>query len=171
MRSPEIHREVQQLAARGWPDREIAEWLDVPRRTVSDLRRRPSGAVCPRCWRRVRDIRWNPPVYAELLGFYLGDGHICRAGRTERLRVSCDARYPHIVDRVCALLRAQLAGNCVGCVDADDGGTVVVSAYCSHLSCLFPQHGAGKKHERRIALEAWQQVCVEGWPWEFMRGC
>ena len=30
---------------------------------------------------------------------------------------------------------------------------VVVWGYSSHLSCLFPQHGEGKKHERQIMLE------------------
>ena len=37
--------------------------------------------------------------------------------------------------------------------------------------CLFPQHGPGKKHHRRIVLEAWQQTIVESAPWAFLRGC
>src|SRR5689334_2542121 len=82
MRSPGTAAEVKLLAGRGWRDRDIAEWLGVPRRTVCDLRRRDPATVCPRCWRRLRDVRWVPAMYAELLGFYLGDGHICRAGRT-----------------------------------------------------------------------------------------
>ena len=48
---------------------------------------------------------------------------------------------------------------------------VVLWAYSSHLTCLFPQHGAGKKHERRIALEPWQQELVAAAPWAFLRGC
>jgi hypothetical protein len=39
-----------------------------------------------------------------------------------------------------------------------------------HLACLFPQHGPGKKHERRIALEDWQQAIDDAHPWEFVRG-
>jgi hypothetical protein len=31
-----------------------------------------------------------------------------------------------------------------------------VSSYWKHWPCLFPQHGPGRKHERRIALVPWQ---------------
>lgn len=31
-------------------------------------------------------------------------------------------------------------------------------------------HGPGKKHERRIALEPWQQAIVDAHPWQFTRG-
>lgn len=34
----------------------------------------------------------------------------------------------------------------------------------------LPQHGPGRKHERRIALEPWQQRTVDAYPWEFIRG-
>jgi len=32
--------------------------------------------------------------------------------------------------------------------------------YNAHLPCLLPQHGEGKKHERRIFLENWQHDFV-----------
>lgn len=38
------------------------------------------------------------------------------------------------------------------------------------LALLLPQHGPGKKHERTIALEPWQQEIVDAHPWEFIRG-
>ena len=47
----------------------------------------------------------------------------------------------------------------------------IVWAYSSHLECLFPQHGDGKKHERPIVLEPWQQELVAAAPWAFLRGC
>ncbi|GAA2918024.1 hypothetical protein GCM10010524_55710 [Streptomyces mexicanus] len=45
-----------------------------------------------------------------------------------------------------------------------------VKLYSLHMWCLFPQHGPGKKHQRRIALEPWQQEIVDAHPWEFVRG-
>src|SRR4051794_29940817 len=48
---------------------------------------------------------------------------------------------------------------------------VVLSVHSAHLTCLLPQHGLGKKHERRIALEPWQQALVAQAPWRFLRGC
>jgi hypothetical protein len=50
-------------------------------------------------------------------------------------------------------------------------GCVHVSVYSAHLSCLFPQHGPGKKHDRSIILEPWQLAIVEAEPWPFIRGC
>jgi hypothetical protein len=41
----------------------------------------------------------------------------------------------------------------VGCVD--------VSMHPKHWPCLFPQHGPGRKHNRRIALEPWQRAIVD----------
>lgn len=34
----------------------------------------------------------------------------------------------------------------------------------------FPQHGPGRKHERRIVLTDWQEEIVERFPHEFLRG-
>ena len=34
-----------------------------------------------------------------------------------------------------------------------------------------PKHGPGKKHERPIELEPWQQALVGAAPWAFVRGC
>jgi hypothetical protein len=45
-----------------------------------------------------------------------------------------------------------------------------VKVYSKHLWCMFPQHGPGRKHERLIALEPWQQAIVDAYPWEFIRG-
>ncbi len=46
-----------------------------------------------------------------------------------------------------------------------------VSVYSTHLGCLFPQKGPGRKHERRIELEPWQQSILEVYPWPFIRAC
>jgi hypothetical protein len=40
-----------------------------------------------------------------------------------------------------------------------------------HWTCLFPQHGPGKKHDREIVLEPWQTNLVARAPWAFLRGC
>lgn len=58
----------------------------------------------------------------------------------------------------------------VGVVPADAGATSVLSVYGNHLPCLFPQHGPGKKHERPIALEGWQEQHVAEAPWRLLRG-
>jgi hypothetical protein len=109
--------------------------------------------------------------YAELLGLYLGDGHIRQMARTEGLRLSLDAKYTVMNAEIEALLQRCFLENRVGRTMQDHGSTLVLWVYNSHLSCLFPQVGPGKKHERPIALEEWQIDRVLGAPWAFLRGC
>jgi hypothetical protein len=45
-----------------------------------------------------------------------------------------------------------------------------VSAYWKHWPVLFPQHGAGPKHLRRITLEPWQQARTDLDPALLLRG-
>jgi hypothetical protein len=46
----------------------------------------------------------------------------------------------------------------------------VVQAHWTHWTCLFPQHGPGRKHERPIVLEGWQREVVAAHPAAFLRG-
>jgi hypothetical protein len=49
-------------------------------------------------------------------------------------------------------------------------GCAAVKSYSTHRACLFPQHGAGMKHTREIALAEGQQVVVDKHPGVFLRG-
>ena len=174
----ETRERALNLVRSGANDCQVARALGLPRTTVRDWRRglhveRPKAGLhpCPRCWRPARPVIATPYDYAELLGLYLGDGCIVPAGRVERLRLSLDAKYAGIVDDAEALLRRCFPHARVGRVAADGGSTVVLSLYRGHLSCRFPQHGPGKKHERSVALEDWQRALVRLAPWAFLRGC
>jgi hypothetical protein len=90
------------------------------------------------------------------LGLYLGDGCISQQRRCYRLRLVLDARYPGIIkeasDATLAIHRSGRANilQRVGCVE--------VSSSWQHWPCLFPQHGRGRKHLRRIELASWQEA-------------
>lgn len=119
------------------------------------------------CHHNFDDLPEAP--YAYVLGMYLGDGCISRQGRTYNIRITCDKRYPPIIDRcraaIDALFPHQRAGvywRPTGCAD------VYLSS--NHWPCLLPQHGPGRKHHRRIALEAWQQAIVDRETEEFVLG-
>lgn len=45
-----------------------------------------------------------------------------------------------------------------------------VGSYSKHWPHLFPQHASGRKHERLIKLEPWQQVMVDRYPGRLLRG-
>lgn len=163
------------LIAAGLNDSEVARRLGVPRRTVRDWRVRPRGAgargICPRCWRPTSLVLFSAADYAELLGLYLGDGHISPFPRTERLRLMLDAKYPVIVDDAADLLDRIVLDCKVGRQQVHEGRMITLWSYFSHWTCLLPQHGPGKKHGRRILLEEWQQRQIDTAPWAFLRGC
>jgi len=164
------------LVAAGANDCDVGRRLGIPRTTVRDWRhakrRSPPGPTCLRCWRPSRrPIAFSPADYSELLALYLGDGHIVRTGRSDRLRIFLDTRYGEIIADACALLRRCFPAHSVGTSRSRKGTTTILSLYCTHLACLFPQHGPGKKHERSIVLEDWQAEIVEREPWPFLRGC
>lgn len=175
MHPPHVREEAMRLIEAGINDCEISRHMGIPRGTIRDWRRptyvRRPTETCPRCWRAARPIRFTQDDYAELLGLYLGDGCISAGPRTDRLRISLDLKYPDIIRDARQLLERSFPENSVDVVPFHDGACVNVSVYSTHLACLFPQHAPGKKHERRILLEPWQQRLVEQAPWAFLRGC
>jgi hypothetical protein len=150
-----VRAEALALIDAGHNDCEVARSLGVPRTTVRDWRRRPyqsqPAAICPRCWRPSRrPIVFTDAHYAELLGLYLGDGHIVRTGRSDRLRLFLDTRYSGINADARDLLRRCFPKHQVGMFRSGKGTTTILSVYGTHLACLFPQHGAGRKHNRGV---------------------
>jgi hypothetical protein len=115
----------------------------------------------------------GPPAeesaYAYLLGLYLGDGCISAHPRGGYyLRVACADAWPGLIEQCREAIGKVRPG--VGVYVARKQGCVAVTSYSRSWPALFPQHGPGKKHERRIALEPWQQEIVDAHPWEFIRG-
>jgi hypothetical protein len=103
-----------------------------------------------------------------LLGLYLGDGVLAHNGRSFQLRVTLDARYPGIVDSAASAVASLVPHGRVH--RRRRGGAVIVESGWKGWPELFPQHGRGRKHERRIALAAWQQALVDDDPRDFLRG-
>ncbi|MFI5817678.1 transcriptional regulator [Streptomyces rishiriensis] len=116
----------------------------------------------------------DPPAdrmaYSYLLGLYLGDGCISRhpRGTGHYLRIACADAWPGLIDACEAALLAVNPAHTAYRVQA--AGYVSVVGYYAHWPDLFPQHGPGRKHERRISLEPWQQAIVDEHPWQFIRG-
>jgi hypothetical protein len=123
---------------------------------------------CPRCC----DAPQGPSdsvAYAYLLGLYLGDGCISRLrSGAYFLRIACADAWPGLIDACAEAMQILRPANKVFRVQRQ--GCQYVTCYSKHWPCLFPQHGPGKKHERPIVLESWQQEIVDAHPWEFVRG-
>ncbi|MEU3776816.1 helix-turn-helix domain-containing protein [Streptomyces sp. NPDC032472] len=171
--NPSVRESALLLLRGGMRNAEVAERLGVPRGTVGwwryeDRKRRGETYVpptdCPRCTGRAFDHA----AYAYLLGLYLGDGHIISKCKQHHLSVFCGTVWPGLIDAAEEAMRRVMPLPRVS--RRQRGGCVEVKSYTQHWICLFPQHGPGKKNERRIALEGWQQEIVDAPPWEFIRG-
>jgi hypothetical protein len=179
MRTEADVREVFRLNALGLSISAIAASTDVTTTTIKRWLRRDEESVvgsrgrsahrhCAQGCNLVRDA--PPAPYAFLLGMYLGDGHIVHNHRgVYRLEIACCAGYPRIIDE-CADAVADVLPSCqVG--RRRRAGVVLVGCYSKHLPCLFPQHGPGPKHRRRIALVPWQEdIALGEHPELFVRG-
>ena len=116
---------------------------------------------------------WKPPEpasYGHLLGLYLGDGHIATHPRTLRLVITCDAAYPDLVESCRRSVALTELPHRVRLESDSRSRCVRVVADSRRWREAFPQHGPGRKHERRIELAAWQREVVDRFPQEFLRG-
>lgn len=180
MHSQQVRAEIQAQCATGMSDCEVSRRTGVARSTVREMRLAAEGqplyqcrrayVECPRCGRVARPMKFSDGDYAELLGLYLGDGYVVESGRSHRLRIYLDSKYQMIVDESAALLRRCFPSNAVAVETRYEGRMTILSVYSQHLTCLFPQHGPGLKHERSVALESWQGEIVDREPWRLLRG-
>ena len=161
---------------RGMSDADNAELHGVAVKTIRRWRRlyqrqglpRGGGHLAPPC-PRCDAAGLAEREYAELLGWYLGDGHISRGRRgVFNLHVYNDGRYAdlnaHLLD---LMTTVKPDGRPHARLHA---GAVVTTVSWKHWPCLFPQHGPGRKHERQIDLEPWQVEVVRAFPADFLRG-
>jgi hypothetical protein len=143
----------------------LREWRDNPQKGQA------ARTYCPRC-------DGNPALpepyadYAYLLGLYLGDGCTSIGGRPAkrvwRLRIICADSWPGLVQECVRALQTIRPASKV--MLQQKQGCQEVSSYSRHWPCLFPQHGPGLKHTRKIELAEWQRVIVDRYPGDFARG-
>ncbi|MET8010594.1 helix-turn-helix domain-containing protein [Streptomyces sp. NPDC005271] len=168
----ETRKRALALVAQGRSLNSVSKQTGISRAAIRQWQIRIEPALrladCPRCEPSPR-----PPeavtAYAYLLGLYLGDGCISplRKG-VYFLRIACADAWPGLIDACAGAMGAVRPHNSVCRIQRQ--GCVMVTSYSKHWPCLFPQHGPGKKHDRVIALEPWQQEIVDECPWEFIRG-
>ena len=163
------------LSAIGVLDRENAQICGVSigairhwragRRRVPSHRTADKANTCPHCHGKPLD----EPAYAYLLGLYLGDGHIVHGPKDVYvLAIACSDDWPGLMDAASQALSSVMPTSRV-CRVRQHGCTMVKS-YSKHWPCLFPQHGPGRKHLRKIELREWQGSIVQKYPGDFAKG-
>jgi hypothetical protein len=181
MHSQEVVDRALANARLGISDQKNAEMCGVSVSTLRNwkygLRRKPPDPArpgvhdrrikrdCPRCFPRELDRR----TYAYLLGLYLGDGHIVATNKgCYRLSICCSNDWPGLIDAAARAVETTMPRSKVA-LRAGTGCTNV-NSQSKHWPCLFPQHGPGMKHTRKIELADWQQEITEEYGQEFVRG-
>lgn len=122
---------------------------------------------CPRC----HDCRLDEIAYSYLLGLYLGDGHIVRRAKSYLLTVACSDRWPGLMREAQLATRRVMPTSSVFLRSRRGVACTYVSSVSKHWPCLFPQHGPGRKHEREITLEPWQQEIMTACPGDLPGAC
>lgn len=114
-------------------------------------------------------LRDSDAAYAELFGWYLGDGHIVHEKRgVYGLHIYNDTKYVALNDHVKELMwRVKPGGKphtrlMRGCTNT--------TVSWKHWPCLFPQHGPGRKDQRTLTMTSWQWEIIEAQPADFLRG-
>jgi hypothetical protein len=148
----------------GVPYGTIGKWKFQDRHRHPDIYPPMRHVTCPIC----DAIGLNAGAYSYLLGLYLGDGHIIRRPKLNRFAIFCADAWPGLINAAESTMQTVLPGDKTFRVQRQ--GCTAVTSYSKHWMCLFPQHGPGRKHTRRIRLETWQEAILEQHPKDFVRG-
>ena len=185
MRTYEEYHRILTLWEAGENKLGIERITGIPRATVRDCINR-YGSIAGLEANRDRASRSKPDevlkrikntqdiaiqkAYAYLLGIYLGDGYIVRNERVYFLRIFLGSVYPDIIQFCAKAINVILPENKVNVLKQKHANCVEV--ICSHKFWpeILPQSGTGRKHNRVIILEEWQQQIVDTYPLEFFRG-
>jgi hypothetical protein len=157
--------DAENAAKHGVAVKTIRRWRRLYQRRGQARGQLHTRALCPRCDAAPLDGE----AYAELLGWYLGDGHISLGRRgVYALHIFNDLKYPDLNAHLQELMR-RVKPECrphtremSGCLNTTVGW--------KHWPCLLPQHGPGRKHERSLTLEPWQREIIEQHPADLLRG-
>jgi len=157
--------DADNAAKHGVAIKTIRRWRRLYQRRKLPRGQQHTSAECPIC--ELAELDWE--AYAELLGWYLGDGHISPGRRgVYNLHVFNDRRYVEDNHHLQVLMSTVKPGGRPHTRSVP--GCVITTVSWRHWPCLFPQHGPGRKHERPIVLEPWQQQIVTEHPGPFLRG-
>lgn len=174
--------EVLRLFEDGKSKMEISRMTGINRRTLTDwispkyIRKtdNPRNSYQPITdFNEYLDTEEKRKAYAFILGVYLCDGHICTSKllRAPALRLTNDIKYIKNTQEWIDNISVLLPENSINKHRHSKCNANLITVYSRKLVDLFPQHGPGKKHQRKLELAEWQRTIINKYPSEFLRAC
>jgi hypothetical protein len=158
-------RDADNATKHGVTIKTIRRWRRLYQRRGLPRGQSHTSAACPRCQGSTLD----EPAYAELFGWYLGDGWLeTRRGGVYTLHIHNDVRYQDLNEEIQRLMRHVKPGGRPSTRLVP--GCLITSVSWKHWICLLPQHGPGRKNERALHLADWQSDLLERYPAPFLAG-
>src|SRR3989344_622664 len=105
---------------------------------------------------KTKVVSKDKNLLAYIIGLALGDGNLSNPnGRAVRLRISCDAKYPKLIQRIQKALKDLLPDNKVQLVNRK-ANCVDVSSYSNKWPMLLGWN-VGNKIEQKVRVPGWVQ--------------
>lgn len=166
MRTNQERQKVLEYYNNGLNQTEISKLTNIPRRTIGDWIKQPQKEnifISPKEYIINNGLE---DTYSYILGLYLGDGYINETARTWRLRIFLDIKYSKLNEFIIQELQKLFPKNKVGIIDFKTYWGI--SIYSNKIISLFPQHGEGMKHTRKIKFNDWQNEIIKSK--DFLKG-
>jgi DNA-binding transcriptional regulator WhiA len=118
----------------------------------------------------IKSIGADRVLLAYIIGIALGDGNLSNPnGRGVRLRISCDTKYPNLVNKIVHSLEIVFPSNRVSLVKRKEN-CVEVSVYSNFLESLLGWFAdRGSKFVQQVSIPNWifkkreyQIACLRG---------
>lgn len=93
---------------------------------------------------------------AYLIGLAIGDGNLTNPnGRATRLRITCDNKYPHLIENIALTMQELFPKNKVSFIHRKDN-CVDISCYSNGLEKLLGWRARhGSKFEQKVSVPLW----------------
>jgi len=105
----------------------------------------------------LRRINPNKELQSYIIGVALGDGNLTNPnGRAPRLRVSCDLKYPKLINKITASLGELFPDNKVSSIRKGTTRCLDVMVHSNHLEDLVGwKVGQGSKYRQNAHVPEW----------------
>ena len=100
--------------------------------------------------------RRNKLLESYIVGLAIGDGNLSNpSGRATRLRITCDKKYPLLIQRIVDSLGLLFSKNKVSIVDREKN-YLDISVYSNQLEKIIPwRAGKGSKFAQCVSVPEW----------------